>query len=429
MAADTGATAKDIRGCPLHDIKWFDGEFLQDPFPAYERLRNEAPVWRDPASGVVFVSDYAHIIEVNSHPKVYSNKFGERLRSGSINAMDPEELKILMQGIPVVDTMLTADPPRHTRYRKLTMKAFTMKRVDGMEAYIAKVCNELIDGFIDKGACEFKSAFAAHVPMTVIADSLGVPRSDMDTFRKWSDAFIDQLGGVADRERRIECAQLIVDFQKYFIGKIEEKRANPTEDVISDIVHADLAEEGDNRKMDHPELISIIQQLLVAGNETTAHTLTAGLYYLIQNPDQMAKLQAHPELVPNFVEETLRMLSPTNNMWRVVTQDTSLGGVDMKEGDLVLVRYGSANRDETKFKDSNDFHVDRDNAKEHLAFGAGIHHCIGAYLARKEMQLAFPIVLERLKNPRFAKGLNSFRYSPNVLMRGVLELHIEFDKA
>ncbi len=428
MAADTGTTAKDIRSCPLHEINWFDGEFLQNPFPAYERLRHEAPVWRDPKSGVVFVSDHAHILEVNAQPKVFSNKFGERLRSGSPNAMDPEELKILMQGIPVVDTMLTADPPRHTRYRKLAMKAFTMKRVDSMEGYISKVCNDLIDGFIDQGQCEFKSAFAAHVPMTVIADSLGVPRSDMDTFRKWSDAFIDQLGGLADRERRLECARLIVEFQQYFIEKIEEKRKNPTDDVISDLVHADLAEEGDHRTMDHSELISIIQQLLVAGNETTAHTLTAGLFYLIQNPDQKAKLEAHPELIPNFVEETLRMLSPTNNMWRVVTEDTTIGGVPVKANDLVLVRYGSANRDETKFKDADTFQVDRDNAKEHLAFGAGIHHCIGAYLARKEMQMAFPVVLQRLKNPRFSQGLNSFRYSPNILMRGVLELHIEFDK-
>jgi cytochrome P450 len=308
------------------------------------------------------------------------------------------------------------------------MKAFTMKRVDGMEGYIAKVCNDLIDGFIDQGQCEFKSAFAAHVPMTVIADSLGVPRSDMDTFRKWSDAFIDQLGGLADRERRLECARLIVEFQKYFIDKIEEKRKNPTDDVISDLVHADLAEEGDHRTMDHGELISIIQQLLVAGNETTAHTLTAGLFYLIQNPDQKAKLEAHPELIPNFVEETLRMLSPTNNMWRVVTEDATIGGVAVKANELVLVRYGSANRDEAKFKNADIFDVARDNAKEHLAFGAGIHHCIGAYLARKEMQMAFPIVLRRLKNPRFSQGLNSFRYSPNILMRGVLELHIEFDR-
>jgi cytochrome P450 len=220
-----------------------------------------------------------------------------------------------------------------------------------------------------------------------------------------------------------------VEFQKYFIEKIEEKRANPTDDAISDLVHADLAEEGDNRKMDHSELISIIQQLLVAGNETTAHTLTAGLFYLIQNPDQKAKLEAHPELMANFVEESLRLLSPTNNMWRVVTQEAAIGGVAVKEGDLVLLRYGSANRDEAKFPDGDRFDVARPNAKEHLAFGAGIHHCLGAYLARKEMNIAFPIVLERLKNPRFAKGLNSFRYSPNILMRGVLELHIEFDKA
>ncbi len=429
MAADTGGVAKDIRTCPLNEINWFDGEFLQNPFPAYERLRKEAPVWRDPNSGIVFVSDHAHIMLVNSQPKLFSNKFGERLRSGSPSAMDMDEIAILKKGIIVPDTMLTADPPRHTRYRKLAMKAFTMKRVDEMSGYISQVCNELIDSFIDQGSCEFKSAFAAHVPMTVIADSLGVPRSDMNTFRKWSDAFIDQLGGLADKERRLECAQLIVDFQTYMLARIEEKRAKPTEDVISALVHADLSEEGDDRKMDDGELLSILQQLLVAGNETTAHTLTAGLFYLIQNPDQKAKLEAHPELMNNFIEESLRLLSPTNNMWRVVTEDTKIGDVAVHANDLVMIRYGSANRDEAKFANPDAFDIARENAKEHLAFGAGIHHCLGAYLARKEMQSAFPIVLGRLKNPRFSKGLNSFRYSPNVLMRGVLELHIEFDKA
>jgi cytochrome P450 len=181
--------------------------------------------------------------------------------------------------------------------------------------------------------------------------------------------------------------------------------------------------------MEYGELLSIIQQLLVAGNETTAHSLTAGLFHLIDNPDQMAAVRADPTLVANFVEETLRFLTPTNNMWRVATQDGELGGVKIAKNDLLLLRYGSGNRDETRFPDPDRFDVRRSNAREHLAFGAGIHHCIGAQLARKEMQTAFPILLSRLKNFRFAKGVNSFRYSPNILLRGVLELHIEYDRA
>ncbi|MDX2237208.1 MAG: cytochrome P450 [Hyphomonadaceae bacterium] len=412
----------------LAQINAFSPEVLADPYPYYARLRAEAPVYRDPNTGLVYVSTYDRIIEVNSQPRLFSNKFGEQLRSGAAHQIDPEELAIMKTGIQVVDTMLTADPPEHTRYRKLAMKAFTMKRVDGMSDYIAKVCHELIDAFIDKGACEFKSSFAAHVPMIVIADALGVPRSDMDTFRTWSDAFIDQLGGVASMERRRECARLIVEFQRYFIDKIEEKRRNPTEDVISDLVHADLAEEGDTRKMEHAELLSILQQLLVAGNETTAHTITAGVMYLIANPAEMQQLKADPSLFPNLVEESLRMLSPTNNMWRVVKEDAEIGGVPVKKNDLVLLRYGSANRDAAKFADADAFKVARENAKEHLAFGAGIHHCIGAYLARKEMQMAFPVILERLPNLRFARGADSYRFAPNILMRGLQELHVAWDR-
>jgi cytochrome P450 len=412
---------------PLEEINAFDPDLLNEPYDYYRRLREEAPVFRDPKTGIVSVATYDLIVEVNRQPMVFSNQFGEALRSGSAGRLDPEELAIVREGVEVASTMLTADPPAHTRYRKLAMKAFTHKRVEQLGAYVAQVTHELIDGFAADGRCEFKSAFANHLPMIVIADSLGVPRADMDRFHRWSDAFIVQLGGVSDRETRLEAARRINEFQRYFIERIEEKRAHPTEDVISDLVHATLAEEGDPRPMDYAELLSILQQLLVAGNETTAHTLTAGLYYLTADPALRARIIADPALVPGFVEETLRLLSPTNNMWRVATRDAEVGDFPIKAGEIMLLRYGSANRDAARFPLPDDFDPDRPDAREHLAFGAGIHTCIGAQLARKEMVTAFPIILKRLKNPRFAPGRNAFRYNPNILLRGVLELHVEFD--
>ena len=430
MAHDDAAAPpkRDIAAIPLAEINAFDPDILQDPYPYYRRLRAEAPVFRDPKTGIVSVSTYDLIMEVNRQPAVFSNAFGEALRSGSAGATDPEELAIMREGVVVVDTMLTADPPAHTRYRKLAAKAFTHKRVEQMGAYVARVANDLIDGFIGDGRCEFKSAFANHLPMIVIADSLGAPRADMDRFHRWSDAFVTQLGGVSDRETRLEAARRIVEFQRYFIDRIEEKRAHPTEDVISDLVHATLAEEGDARSMDHAELLSILQQLLVAGNETTAHTLTAGLYYLTADPVLRERVTADPSLIPSFVEETLRLLTPSHNMWRVVKRDAEIGGFPVKAGEIMLVRYGSGNRDPARFPHPDDFDPARPDAREHLAFGAGIHTCIGAQLARKEMVTAFPIILERLKNPRFPSGRNAFRYNPNILLRGVLELHVEFDR-
>jgi cytochrome P450 len=414
--------------CPLAQVNEFDADLLQDPYPYFARLRGEAPVHRNGLTGIVSVSTYPLIMEVNRQPQVFSNDFSRALRSGSTSAPDPEEAAILAEGWTVANTMLTADPPAHTRYRKLAGQAFTYKRVEQMGAYVAQVTNDLIDSFIEAGACEFKSAFANHLPMTVIADSLGAPREDMDRFHRWSDAFIVQLGGVSDRPARLDAARKIVEFQHYFVARIEEKRAQPTEDIISDLVHADLAAEGDPRKMDYAELLSIVQQLLVAGNETTAHSLTAGLYYLISNPDQLASVLADPDLIPGFVEETLRFLTPTNNMWRVAMRDAEIGGIPVKAGEMILLRYGSANRDEAQFAHADRFDVGRDNARSHLAFGAGIHTCIGASLARKEMTIAFPIILRRLKNLRFQAGRNDFRYSPNILLRGVEALHLAFDR-
>ncbi|MBL9009652.1 MAG: cytochrome P450 [Alphaproteobacteria bacterium] len=421
-------TAKpDIATCPLHQINAFDPAILQNPYPYFARLRAEAPVWRDPNTGIVSISTYDRIVEANTQPAVFSNDFSAQLRSGSTQAMDPDEAAILSKGFPVTNTLLTADPPVHTRYRKLVSKAFTFKRVEGMADYIAAVAHRLIDGFADRGACEFKSTFANHLPMTVIADALGVPRADMDRFHEWSDAFVAQLGGISDKATRLDAAAKVVAFQHYFVEKIEEKRARPTDDIISDLVHANLAEEGDNRHMDYAELLSIMQQLLVAGNETTAHSLTAGMFFLISNPAQMAKVKADRNLIPGFVEETLRYLSPTNNMWRVATRETSIGGVEIRKGDMVLLRYGSGNRDDAHFPQAEAFDVTRENARTHLAFGAGIHTCIAAPLARKEMNVAFPILLERLKNIRLKPG-TTISYSPNILLRGVLELHVEYDK-
>jgi cytochrome P450 len=419
----------DIARCPLEDINAFDPAILRDPHGYFARLREEAPVFRDPKTGIVSVSTYDLIMEVNRQPLVFSNDFGAALRSGSAGAVNPEEAAVAAEGVIVANTMLTADPPAHTRYRKLGMKAFTHKRVEQMGRYVAEVTNDLIDGFIEDGACEFKSAFANHLPMTVIVDALGAPRADMDRFHRWSDAFVVQLGGVSDRDARLEAARRIVEFQRYFIDRIEEKRARPTEDVISDLVHATLAEEGDPRVMDHAELLSIIQQLLVAGNETTAHTLTAGMYYLARDPDLRARLLADPEAIGAFVEETLRLLTPTNNMWRVAVKDAEIGGVPVRAGEVLLLRYGSGNRDETEFQDPDRLDLDRPDPRRHLAFGAGIHTCIGAQLARKEMVTAFGILLRRLRNPHLAPGDEELRYSPNILLRGVLELPLLFDKA
>ena len=165
----------------------------------------------------------------------------------------------------------------------------------------------------------------------------------------------------------------------------------------------------------------------MAGQETTAHTLTAGMYYLLTHPDQFELVRNDHALIPNFIDETLRFLTPVNNMWRTVARDTELGGVQLRKGEMIFLRFGSGDRDEARFPDANRYDVTRANANEHLAFGGGLHFCLGSQLARKEMNTAFPILFDRLKNPRLVDAPESFRYNPNPLLRGVLELNIAFD--
>jgi cytochrome P450 len=413
---------------PLAEIDANDPAILQDPFGYYRRLREEAPVFRDPKTGIVSVSSYALALEVNKRPKLFSNVMGHLLMSGG-GAFEPEELAILAKGLPWVDTLLTADPPRQTRYRRVAMNAFPHRRVEAMEPHIARTVHRLIDRFIAEGQVEFKSRFADYLPSILIAEAMGLPESDLEQFHDWLHAGIRNLSGNASPAQRIEGAAKEIELQNYFLAAMADRRANPRDDIISDLVQAAYQDDDGARPLTDPEIYRILQQIFNAGQETTAHSLTYALFQLICHPEQLAAVLADPSLVANLVEETLRHLSPTNNMWRVVVENTVLGGVELKAGEPMLVRYGSANLDPEKFPDGEAFDITRPNAREHIAFGAGIHTCLGAALARKEMNVALPIVLERLKNLRFVDGRNSFRFNPSPILRGVLSLHIAFDPA
>ena len=419
---------QQIASCPISEINLFDPRILRDPHPAFERLRSEAPAYRNPATGIVSVTSYELVRQIISKPNLFSNDISSALSAvGASGKVTDEEMSIREKGWEPVSTLLTADPPVHTRYRKLVAKAFTPKRVDGMSDAISDIVNGLLKDILPKKACEFKAEFANRLPMYVIADALGAPREDFDKFRAWSDAAVTQLGGVSDQETRLQAARDIVDFQHYFVERIEEKRSNPTEDVLSDLVHANLSEEDDPRHMDYGELLSIMQQLLVAGNESTANTLTVGLHELIQNPELADKLAQTPELIKHFVEENLRLATPAANMWRKVTEDTLIDDIPVKAGELLLLHYGSANRDDKQFSCPHTVDLERDNARSHVAFGYGIHTCIGLQLARKELEIAYASLLGSMTNIRLASSQQTIEYEPNIMVRGPIELNIEFD--
>ncbi|MEH2241662.1 cytochrome P450 [Nostoc sp.] len=409
----------------LSDYNFFDPEVLVCPYEFYKLAQEQAPIMELPSprtgTKLFLVTRYDLVREILKDTRVFSSNFSTLLAGQEEH--DDELQKISGQGWPQMNTLLTADPPEHERFRSLVNKAFTLERVNKMSDLIEQIVDELIDSFIDRSKCEFVSEFAVPLPIKVIAQQLGVPQADMPKLKQWSDAFIARLGHTLSREQEIECAKDVVAFQHYFNDVINSRQKQPQDDLITDLVQAKVAKE---RSLDTAELLSIIQQILVAGNETVTSALAGGMLLLTNNKEQIKLVQTDISQIENLVEEVLRMESPTAGMWRVVMQDTKLGDVALEAGSLVMLRFDAANRDPIKFLEGEHFDVRRHNASNHLSFGHGIHFCLGAMLARKEMQIAYGRLLLRLKNIRLAQS--GYQYLPNILMRGLKHLYIEFDK-
>lgn len=399
-----------------------DPEVVQNPFPLYQWAHVHAPVLEIPGTGMRVVMSYDLCAEAAGRPEDFSNDFTGSI-SGAL-AQDPEVKAILEQGWPQIDTLLTADPPVHTRFRKLVNLAFSMPRVNALEEGIRQKVDRLIDAFIDKGQCEFVSEFAVGLPVQVICEQLGFELSEQAAVKRWSDAFADRLGHMISRERELECAREVIEFQHAVKAKIDARRAHPTDDLLSDIVNAKV--EGE-RSLDDAEILSIAQQLMVAGNETTTHSLAGGVVHLAQNPAAQAKVRANPQLIPNMVEEVLRLDTPTAGMWRVIKHDCTLGEHAFKAGEMVMLRYAAANRDPARFPDPDTFDPERSNARTHMAFGRGIHMCVGNMLSRKEMTVAFTRILARMDDIRLAEGAE-LKVAPNILLRGLISAPITFRK-
>ena len=411
---------------PLAHVSPMDPRVLGCPVEFNERMRREAPVHRCPHAGIVFVFEHAAIQRIAADHATFSNRFGAQMRLA--DDADPRVAAAMAEGYPAVDTMLTQDPPLHRRYRGLVNQAFTLRRVRTLEPYIEGLAHALVDAFVDAGRCEFVKAFCEPLPLTVIADQLGVPREDLGRFKAWSDAFVVRLGRATTGDAALAAVQRIVEFQHYFAAKLEERRAQPQDDILSDIVHARLDGE---RPLDTAESLSILQQLLVAGNETTTASLAEGMALLVAHPDQLALLRAaapdrRDALLVNMVEEVLRLASPTANMWRICTVETEVGGVTIPKGALVQLRYASGSRDEAVFEAPDRFDITRSNAGRHLAFGHGVHQCIGASLARMELKVAFRVLLERLDGLALDCPAGELDYPPNALLRGLRHLPIRF---
>lgn len=415
----------DIAGCPLGELSPMHPALLRSPWLLNRRLQEEAPVFLDPASGIYFVSRYEDVVRMAMDHETFSSKMPSRR---SLAASEDAEIRAVMEsGYPQVDTMLTEDPPRQRRYRKFVDGAFSPASLKSIEPFIEQTARELIDGFIDAGECEFLGAFGVPLPLKVIVSQLGAPVSDLERFRKWTEAFIGNLSQQLDREGLLQAAKDMVEFQHYFVARMNERREQPTDDILSKIVNAVI---DDERPLSDAECLSMISQILVAGNETTAAAFTEGVWQLIRHPDQYALVSNDPgpEMISRLVEETLRMSSPSANMFRRASRDLVLHGVRIPRDSILFARFASANQDPKRFPEPHRFDLTRENLKEQVAFGRGVHHCLGAALSRREMNIGFRVLLERLENFRLADGADEPEYAPNALLHGLTGLQLAFDR-
>lgn len=400
-----------------------DQDVQECPWSFYRKIRDEHPVYVDPKTGFYVITRYEDVVRALRMTDVLSSKVGmQRATSDAVQRVYDEEGYGSM-----LDTLATNDPPSHTRYRSLVDRAFVAPRVRSMEGYIHEVAHRLIDTFIEDGATDIHRSFSVPLPMTVIADQLGVPRKDMDRFTEWSDAtaavMVDLM---ASEEEQIAYARSIVEFQHYFVEQIEIRRHDPADDMLSTLIAARV---GNERPLDTTELLSVIQHLLVAGNETTTNALSAGIRLLINNPKQAEKLREDRSLYGQAAEEVLRVDSPVQGLFRVALEDVEFSGTKIPQGAVISLRFGCANHDDRRFEDPERFDMGRKNSRRHIAFGQGTHFCIGAMLARSELTIGLQAINERLNNLRLAVPEEELRHVPSLALRGYQALPVAFDKA
>jgi hypothetical protein len=383
-------------------------EMRRDPHPFYRRLREKDPFHRSWAADGWVLSRYADVEAVLADRR-FSSDERNLLRYPRMRARDARS------GLPDfyeegMGSMLRLDPPDHTRLRGLVSKAFTPRAVERMRPRIESAIDELLAGLRDAREVELMRDFAAPLPVTVIAEMLGIPTADRERFRHWSDETVRMMGDASREDRR--CAwQAVQELGAYLDEKAEERRRAPREDLLSALVAAEEAGDRLSRK----ELFATLVLLLVAGNETTTKLIGNGTLALLRSPGELERLRDDPSLLPNAVEELLRFDGPVQLTSRIVLEDTELRGRRLRRGQQIVLLLAGANRDPERFADPDRLDVRRENLR-HLAFGHGIHFCLGAQLARLEAQLAFEALVTRF--PRFTLADRVVEWGSNTVLRG-----------
>jgi len=393
-----------VTDAPVIDV--LDGRFYDDPWDGYRWLRAHDPVHRDEKNGLWVLSRHEEVSYASRTPELYCSRHGVRPK------------------IAAPMSIVSMDDPEHTRQRKLINRGFTPRQVRRLEPRIRALTNDLIDEIEARGEIDFVEDFAAHVPLVVIAEMLGLDPKLKHQLYRWSDVMMAGDGHTDPEDPALAAAtQAFMEYVEHLLPIIEDRRQTPREDLISILTGAydeGTLDAGDNAVKGHDELTSdellmFLCVLLVAGNETTRNAISGGLRAFAEFPDERRKLLEKPELIDLAVDEIVRFVSPVLSFSRTVTRDHELHGRPLKEGDTVLLLYGSANRDERVFDQPDAFRVDRD-PNPHLGFGIGPHFCLGANLARLEIKVVFEQLFARLRDIRMKDGAPLDRHDHTLVL-------------
>lgn len=408
----------------VEDVDLFAPETQRDWYPAYDVLREESPVYRIPGTDTYVLTRYEDVAWVSRRTDLFPN--GPAPSAALVK--DEEAMRIYRERGRVRRTILGTNPPVHRRYRDLVDPFFNPRGAEQRRDLIAAAIDELIDGWIDRGRIDFVTDFALPLPVRIITEMLGFDVADIPQLKAWSAAWVMPFAGGLTPEQQRFVAEQGTEFQAHIIATIEAKRARPDDSVISHLAHATFEAPEGARPLTEEEIVFITDHLYIGGNETTTFALTWGLRWLLDQPHLWERLRSDRSKVPNFVEEVLRLDSPTQGLYRHSTADVELHGVTIPAGSTLHIRFGAANRDARMFPDPSVLDLDRANSARHVAFGQGEHHCPGAGLSRLEQVVAWNRLLDRVDSWALADDA-SLTTMPGFVLWALESLPVTFTRA
>ena len=393
------------------------GSQLEDPYSFYAEARRDEPVFFSEALRMWCVTRYDDARTVMGNPALFSAK--ESLKS--IVEICPEALTVLAAGVSSTPTAADSDPPGHARWRKPLSAAFSASRMRRLEPQIREITHARIDAMLAMGHADVLADLAYPVPLQVIGRLCGIGDEHLDRLKHWGQSFEEFMFSQSEPDRQVVLARDMVEYQLFMRDHIERKRAEPGEDVTSELIAG-----GGDQPFSEGELVSQMVGLFVAGHETSAHLIGNALHLLLVERARWRQVVADPSLIPTAVEETLRNDAPVPTFLRTATADTDLAGKKIAAGDRLVVIFASANRDPKQFPDPDLFDLHRRNAAAHMTFGHGIHFCVGAPLARLEARVVLEVLVERIPSLRLVPG-QLFRHIPQLVFHGFEKLEVEWE--